>query len=393
MNVWIVTYNFYPVWAGPTERFLRYSEGFRKRGCDPLFVTVMRENLRNAETFRGVEVLRLGFADRRASQREFLELVTEELRTVEKKPDVIIILLASNSDTAVIRRLRRNGVPVIFVSVVAQGGQGKRFFLREFISKRRQRKFYNAFDRVVSSSVTLQDDLAGQGLDPTKSVRIPNGVNLSRFCPVDSKRQVALREELQLPEGPILMFAGLRVERKGVLDLIEAWQLFAANNSNGVLLLVGDEQRDNPGFSDFYKLWDQVLADLPQNARNRIIIHPPTSEIEKYFQTVNGFVFLSYREGMPNVLPEAMACETPLITTSFAGFSPELGTDRKHLYITERDPEQISSLMEKVISGGSDVNELAKNARIWVGQQMNVESSIDSYVELFSKLSKDCGGG
>ena len=185
------------------------------------------------------------------------------------------------------------------------------------------------------------------------------------------------------------MFAGLRVERKGILDLVESWKLYAEKNQHGFLLLVGDEQRDNPQFADFYQRWDQTLSSMPKQVQERILIHPPTSEIEKYFQAVDGFVFLSFREGLPNVLPEAMACELPLITTRYAGFSPELGTDKKHLYITERDHGQIQQLIEKVLSGDSDVKTVAKNARAWISEQMDVESSIDSYVSLFKEVSEN----
>ena len=151
------------------------------------------------ESFRGVDVLRLGSGDRLATQGEFLASVADEMQKSDSPPDVIVVLLASNSDTPLIRKMRNCGIPVILVSVVAQGGEDKRFFLRKMISRFRQRKFFNSFNKVVSSNVALQEDLADQGLAPSRNTVIPNGVNLKRFLSGKSRSKTGTEKRIGYP--------------------------------------------------------------------------------------------------------------------------------------------------------------------------------------------------
>ena len=60
IKVWMVQHMFYPLWAGPAERFFRYRPGLLKRGIELSFITALREGLKKEEIFEGARVIRVG---------------------------------------------------------------------------------------------------------------------------------------------------------------------------------------------------------------------------------------------------------------------------------------------------------------------------------------------
>ena len=68
-------------------------------------------------------------------------------------------------------------------------------------------------------------------------------------------------------------------------------------------MLVGQEQREVPEFRKFYRQWDRCIAGIQPS--DHIEIRPAQARIEDYFRAADLFVFLSFLEGMPNVIPIA----------------------------------------------------------------------------------------
>ena len=213
---------------------------------------------------------------------------------------------------------------------------------------------------------------------------IPNGVSLTRFRPArDRGESLTLRRQLGLPENePIALFVGLRVERKGILELVDAWRRYRARGGPGHLVLVGGERREMPESHEFYRQWDLLIADL--KPADHIELRPAHAQVEDYFRAADLFVFLSYLEGMPNVIPEAMACGCPVLTTRFRGFSPDLGRDGQELMITERDPEVVSEGIERLLHDVHFRASLVRSGRRWVEERQDLERVLDRYAALFA---------
>ena len=76
-KLWVVTYNFHPVWAGPAERFLRYYPGLVKRDIDVTYITATRDSLPKEEIYNGAKVFRLGENGKTPTTRQFINLAAD----------------------------------------------------------------------------------------------------------------------------------------------------------------------------------------------------------------------------------------------------------------------------------------------------------------------------
>jgi len=381
-KLWVVTYNFHPVWAGPAERFLRYYEGLAERNIEVTYITLLRKNQLYEEIYRGAKVIRLGNPEETSSIKKFIELTTKYTLKSEHKPDTFLVLLADNFNASNIRRLSFEGIKTVYVNTMAFKLSNSRNILRRWASKYFNYRFFKSFDTIVCSTEILKEPIINLGINQNKVKIISNGVSLDRFCPAkDNNERQSIRNAFKLPDDePIVIFVGLRVERKGVIDLVKSWQIYKEKGGKGYLLMVGDEQRKNPIFTTFYEKWDKILATIKEE--DRIIIHPPSSEIEKYFKISKLFVFLSKQEGMPNVIAESMASGCPVITTKFEGFSDTWGKNEKQLLVVNREHNEIATKIATIINDEEYYRSIQKAALEFVAKEHAIDCTLEKYASL-----------
>jgi glycosyltransferase involved in cell wall biosynthesis len=138
---------------------------------------------------------------------------------------------------------------------------------------------------------------------------IPNGVDLPNLVP---------RKESENKVHYALFLSRLN-PKKGVLDLIEAWnRLIKYGNKqihNWQLKIVGPDEEG-------YKA-DVLRAIGEHNLQKKIIVLEPVygDEKQKLFSEADLFILPTYSENFGNVIVEALAAEIPVITTKGAPWS------------------------------------------------------------------------
>lgn len=381
MRVWLLSYNFRPRWAGPAERFMRYAPGLRARGVDMTFVTAMRPGQAASEMVDGTPVIRVGADNGRVEPAGLFNVrAVAKALTAENRPDVLVYIGFTPWDVPQLWLLRAAGIATMHVSTMAR--DRSRTPIRQWVVDRGAWAIERSFDRIVTSNTTLLRDHVELGVPEHRITVISNGVSLRRFRPPESTAEVAvLRRELELPDrGPIALFVGLLVDRKGVLELVEGWRRYRAGGGEGWLYMVGSESRENAAHAAFYRRWDEAIAML--RPEDQLVIRAADSRIERYFRAVDLFVFLSKREGMPNVIPESMACGLPVLTARFSGFSDDLGRDGRDLVVCSRDADEVAARLLELLGDPLRRRELGASAREWMEAHHDVERSLDAYAEL-----------
>jgi len=178
---------------------------------------------------------------------------------------------------------------------------------------------------IMTVSHALKVDLAALGGDPGKITVLRNGVDLDRFRPRD---RAGIRAKLGLA-GPVWLAVGHLVELKGVDIVIEA----LARVPDTTLLIAGEGPEET-------KL-RRLVERLGLGARVRFLGAMPHADLCDYYNAADAMMLASSREGMPNVVLEAMACGTPVVATPVGGI-PELITDPEAgELMRERRPEAL----------------------------------------------------
>jgi glycosyltransferase involved in cell wall biosynthesis len=388
INVWVISYLFAPVWAGPAERFFRYGPKLAERGVRMSIVTAMRRSQPRHETKDGIPIERIGPATTTvAGVDAFLGRAVLRALAARPRPHAMLFLTPGRVLLPFLLLLKMRGIKSVYVSTMARLDPDPPVTVRKRVVDRLKRAAYDGFDGLVCSTRALVQDLTVLGLNPAKIRIIPNGVSLNRFRPAKDLGEVrSVRQALGLPvDGPIVLYVGSRVDRKGVIELVEAWQRYRAEGGQGWLVMVGQELRHDAERAQFYERWDRCVAALRPS--DQIELRGPHARIEEYFRAADLFVLLSELEGTPNVIPEAMASGVPVLTTRFRGFSAELGGHGRELVITERDPRAVSQALARLLRDPRFRHRLAAAGRAWVEQHQDIEASLDEYRALLERLT------
>ncbi len=149
-------------------------------------------------------------------------------------------------------------------------------------------------------------------IDPKKIKVVYNGIDESRFRIIDDPAaEEKLRKKYSLPLRFIL-FLGNAAARKNAVRLIEAYTMYASKNENPLPIVT-------PGLSAGF-ISDQ-LSVLRQLDKIKNFITPgyiDDEDIAALYNAATLFLYPSLSEGFGMPLVEAMACGTPVITSSIS---------------------------------------------------------------------------
>jgi glycosyltransferase involved in cell wall biosynthesis len=210
---------------------------------------------------------------------------------------------------------------------------------------------------VTACSADLASRARRLGADPARLETVPYGVDAGRFRP-DAQKKSGRRRELGVQDDATLVFtAGRLVRKKGFEYLIDAM----AAVPGITLALAGDGTLD---------------AELRERARaagvaDRVSFlgNRTQDEIAEYLAAADLIVVPSVRDdsgnvdGLPNVVLEALASGTPLVTTAAGGIGSVVEHGRTGWIVPERDPAAIAAALTHLAAHPAEAAALGAAAR------------------------------
>lgn len=188
--------------------------------------------------------------------------------------------------------------------------------------------------QIATVCEALRDEVLRLGL-PADRVRVlRNGVDLQRFRPLD---QAAARRDLGLTDRTLLS-VGLLIPRKGHELIIEALRELPEFR----LVIVGE----GPQEVELRRRAQQAgVAD-----RVRFDGHVSHEQLPMYYSAAAALVLASSREGLANVLLEALACGTPVIATDVNGTREAVSAAVAGILLPERSAAAIVAGVRQLFS-------------------------------------------
>ncbi len=153
----------------------------------------------------------------------------------------------------------------------------------------------------------------------------------------------------------VVGYTGRLVRDKGIMELVDAFDLVKVNNPRLKLLLVGMfEERDA----------------LPQEVQNRIKNDPQivwtdfqNEDMEYFYAMMNVYVLMSYREGFPTGTLEAQSMGVPVITTRVTGCCDSIVEGETGAFVS-REPEELGKVIKAMSE--REITFSAERTRSWV---------------------------
>jgi glycosyltransferase involved in cell wall biosynthesis len=210
-------------------------------------------------------------------------------------------------------------------------------------------------DRAIAVSASTRDFLVRQRHVPEGRVRlIWNGAPLDEFAPVERPRALAVRRELGIPEGALVVGAVGRLnEQKGHRYLLDAAATVLARRPSVRLLIVGDGDLDIP-------LREQARA---LGIAGRVVFAGHRADIPDVLGAIDVLCISSLYEGTPLALFEAMASGKTIVSTAVDGCREVLEDGVSALLVPPRDAAGLAAALVRTLDEPDLRADLARAAR------------------------------
>jgi glycosyltransferase involved in cell wall biosynthesis len=184
------------------------------------------------------------------------------------------------------------------------------------------------------------------------------GVDVQRFDlgRFSQSQRNSIRESLGISaEAPVLLFVGRITVEKGVWELIKAFQLLRATDSNAHLVLVGPLDTESGAGETI------LLKQINRLFNVHIIGY--TDSPETYISISDILCLPSYREGFGTVVIEAAAMGVPTVGTEIYGLSDAIVHGVTGLLVPPRNVEELANALIKLSTDKLFTKRLGEAAR------------------------------
>lgn len=230
-------------------------------------------------------------------------------------------------------------------------------------------------DAFVCISRAIHDELRGIGVPESRLWDIANGVDMQRFQPATAEQRAALRQQLGLPGGPLVLFTGRLVHEKGIDVLLRAWPAVLRHVPDAHVALVGaGEQRPQL----------EALARA-QGIASQVVFAGGSDDVAPFLRAADAFVLPSYAEGLPVALLEAMACGLPCVGTAIDGTRNVIEDGTSGRLVPAGDDAALAhGLVEALTDPAAQA--WGRHARQRVSRDYSLDAVADAYVAMYTAL-------
>lgn len=302
--------------------------------------------------------------------------------------DIIHVMLHGTAHR-VVERARRDGTAILGEPVNAHPEIMNRLLNEEYellginrhhrrlsLLQRRLVRESLACDALLVASRWIAQSYAEMGFDRKRMHVVPYGVDLCRFYP-----PTGLQRDGEKPPFRVVCIAAVS-PRKGQIYLLEAWKRLALPKAE--LILVGAVQDEmKPILARYQGLFSHLGV-------------VPNSELYRVLGTAAVFVLPSIEDGFACVVPEALACGVPVITTDHNGASDILNHGKDGFVVPIRSSESIAQHLERLYEDKGLREEMASaalaKAMSQLGWDRYADRLCDVYRDLVGKFEQSASG-
>lgn len=283
-----------------------------------------------------------------------------------------------SSKAGVLGRLaaRLAGIPVVIHTVHGWGFNDRQRPLVHRSYAALERWCAGFTDALVT--VTPRDTEVGLALgigEPSLYSTIRSGIDVAHFgTPARSREQV--RDELGLAAHHRVAVSVMRlVPQKAPLDVIEAAGRLLREVPDARVLLVGD---------------GPLRATVEQRCRalkidDRIVLTGLRSDVPDLLAASDVLVLASLWEGLPRVIPQAMAAGLPVVATAVAGNAEAVADGVTGLLVPPRDPVALGQALAALLADRDRARAMGAAGRARV-DEFSVHRMVDDIEALYARL-------
>ena len=128
----------------------------------------------------------------------------------------------------------------------------------------------------------------------------------------------------------------------------------------------------------------ELIACLGRADRIRLLGYQ--SDMVSWYQAMDAFALSSFREGLPNVLLEAMATEVPVVATRIAGIPRLVSHEENGLLIEPGSADDLASALARLLRDDDLRRKLSRAARHTIESRYSFASRMDKIRTIYDQL-------
>lgn len=214
---------------------------------------------------------------------------------------------------------------------------------------------------------------------PLKKIwRIYHGIDLKLFRHTERNGTIS---------PPLILAVGRFVEKKGFPILVEACRILRDEGVAFQACIIG-------GFTPLTAEIERMIAGYDLGDRVKLLPAMTQEELTRFYAEATIFALPCLitddgdRDGIPNVLVEAMASAIPVVSTRVSGI-PELVRDGETgLLVEPRDPVALAGAIRRLLDDPQLRTALCREGRALVCREFDAERNIAALKELFEQARK-----
>lgn len=209
---------------------------------------------------------------------------------------------------------------------------------------------------------------------------IYQGTDVQLFTPNADRKKKAFKRYV-LPENafPVLGCIGTYEKRKGQTVLIESMRaLVNGALPNAHLVLVGEGP-------DELMLKEKVKEF---GLLNNVSFFEFTREPVYIFERIDILVLSSlYKEGLPNVILEAMSMKTPVVSSRLAGVPEVVKNGETGFMVEPGNKDELTEAIVKLCSDDVVLKQIGDNGRRMMEEKFNKQVQFEEFLKYFHKVT------
>lgn len=362
---------FYP-FIGGVEKYVYYisKELAKYDDCEVKVICANEPDTIDHEIYNGINIKRLKYYGKVANTN-----VTLSLPKVLYNEDFDIIHTHvptpwSSDWSNIISRIKNKPLVVTYHNDII--GTGVANYIAKFYNSTTLKLLLNKADKII---ITQDDYINSPHLQNYKEkvTTIPNGVDTNIFKPIDSPRKnnqiffLSVLDKFHKYKGLDYLLESLVEVKKIIPD---------------VKLVVGGKGE----LLNFYKSKTEELG-LKDNVEFKGFL--TDEEVIKCYQESELFVLpsiSSLQEGFGIVVLEALACETPVISTTIVGVSDDVIDTESGIIIDPKNVEMLEKAIIKILSDKELIKNMGKKGRELVKEKYEWKKISEDIHELYEEL-------
>ncbi len=236
------------------------------------------------------------------------------------------------------------------------------------------------FDQVVCVSDDLYEECRRGGVAADKCTLIHNGIDAEQ-----ARRRLARQEaktRLGAPlDGPLIGAVGRLSAEKGFDKLLKAAVALRSGGRPVHLWIAGEGDARGELESQIERL----------GCRHYVRLIGQLDDPATFYQAMDVFALSSYREGLPNVVLEAMAYGAPVVATDIAGIPALVRNGEDGILVRSGDAGELTAAASALLDDPALAERLAGSARHRIEHHFSFRDRTRKICQIHDRALADAG--